>query len=157
RRDRRRPPEADTLRALDGERFLRPLPDQAPLELSERRQHVCHRLARRRRGVDGAVEGDERPALGLRLRHHDCFGSKRWPSTTAEATSVSFRFVERACSRSISKAVGSSTEWRSMRMPFARSVTARRPKAPSRSWYSVKRRKTMSIELCQSFASASVM
>ena len=37
-----------------------------------------------------------------------------------------------------------------MRMPFARSVMARRPKAPSRSWYSVKRRSTMSIELCQS-------
>jgi hypothetical protein len=44
-----------------------------------------------------------------------------------------------------------------VRMPFARSVTARRPKAPSRSWYSLKRRNTMSIELCQSFASASVM
>ena len=37
-----------------------------------------------------------------------------------------------------------------MRMPFARSVIARRPKAPSRSWYSAKRRSTMSIELCQS-------
>jgi hypothetical protein len=30
-------------------------------------------------------------------------------------------------------------------MPFARSVIARRPKAPSRSWYSAKRRRTMSI------------
>src|SRR4051794_8507582 len=86
-----------------------------------------------------------------------CFGSKRWPSTTADATSTSFRFVVRACSRSILKAAGSSTEWRSIRMPFARSVMARRPKAPSRSWYSVKRRNTMSIELCQSCASASVM
>jgi hypothetical protein len=57
----------------------------------------------------------------------------------------------------MSKAVGSSTEWRSIRIPFARSVTARRPKAPSRSWYSVKRRSTMSIELCQSLAAESVM
>src|SRR4051794_8875262 len=32
-----------------------------------------------------------------------CFGSKRWPSTTADATSTSFRFVVRACSRSILK------------------------------------------------------
>jgi hypothetical protein len=54
-------------------------------------------------------------------------------STTADATSTSFRFVERACSRGSSKATGSSIEWRSIRMPFARSVMARRPKAPSRS------------------------
>ena len=79
----------------------------------------------------------------------DCFGSKRCPSTTAEATSTSFRFAERACSRS-SKATASSTEWRSMRMHFARSVTALRPKAPSRSWYSAKRRSTMSIYHCLS-------
>ena len=44
----------------------------------------------------------------------------------------------------------SSTEWRSIRMPLVRSATARRPKAPSMSWYSAKRRSTMSIELCQS-------
>jgi hypothetical protein len=54
-------------------------------------------------------------------------------STTADATSTSFRFVEPACSRGSSKATGSSIEWRSIRMPFARSVMARRPKAPSRS------------------------
>src|ERR687893_293688 len=42
-------------------------------------------------------------------------------------------------------------------MPFARSVTARRPNAPSRSWYSANRRSTMSIALCQSSTSASVM
>ena len=40
---------------------------------------------------------------------------------------------------------------------FRYPMIARRPNAPSRSWYSVKRRSTMSIELCQSFASASVM
>ncbi len=51
----------------------------------------------------------------------------------------------------------SSTECRSIRMPLARSIVARRPNAPSRSWYSAKRRRTMSMELCQSFASASVM
>jgi hypothetical protein len=43
-------------------------------------------------------------------------GSKRCPSTTADATSTSFRFVERACSGSSSKAAGASIEWRSMRM-----------------------------------------
>ena len=47
--------------------------------------------------------------------------------------------------------------WRSIRMPLARSVSARRPNAPSRSWYSAKRRSTMSIELCQSSTSASLM
>jgi hypothetical protein len=41
--------------------------------------------------------------------------------------------------------------------PFRTFESARRPNAPSRSWYSAKRRSTMSIELCQSFASASVM
>jgi hypothetical protein len=100
------------------------------------------------REAESAVDEDRRVRL---LRQQG------WPSTTADATSTSFRFVVRACSRSISKAADSSTQWRSMRMPFARSVTARRPKAPSRSWYSVERRKTMSIELCQSLASASVM
>src|SRR4051794_36049460 len=44
-----------------------------------------------------------------------------------------------------------------MRMPLARSISARRPNAPSRSWYSANRRSTMSIELCQSSTSASVM
>jgi len=44
-----------------------------------------------------------------------------------------------------------------MRIPLARSVTDRRPKAPSKSWYSLKRRSTMSIELCQSSTSASLM
>ena len=39
----------------------------------------------------------------------------------------------------------SSTEWRSMRIPLARSIVARRPKAPSRSWNSAKRRRTMSM------------
>ena len=63
----------------------------------------------------------------------------------------------KAASRRMSKAADSSTEWRSIKIPFARSVTARRPNAPSRSWNSAKRRSTMSIELCQSNASASVM
>ncbi len=61
------------------------------------------------------------------------------------ATSTSFRLSSARAHGADSKAVDSSIEWRSMRMPFARSVTARRPKAPSRSWYSVKRRNTMSI------------
>ena len=47
--------------------------------------------------------------------------------------------------------------WRSIRMPLARSMVARRPNAPSRRWYSAKRRRTMSIELCQSSTSASLM
>src|SRR5262245_26395221 len=51
------------------ERLFRPLADQPPLELPERRQHVRHRLTGGRRGVDGAVEGDQRPALLLRRRH----------------------------------------------------------------------------------------
>jgi hypothetical protein len=34
----------------------------------------------------------------------------------------------------MSKAALSSMEWRSIRIPFARSATARRPKTPSRSW-----------------------
>ena len=38
-----------------------------------------------------------------------CFGSRRWPSTTAVATSTSLRFALRAWSRSISKALVSST------------------------------------------------
>ena len=84
----------------------------------------------------------ERPTQQARLQRAPddgsvgCFGSKGWPSTTAEAMSMSFRFAERACWRGMSKAVASSTECRSMRIPFARSVTARRPKAPSRSLYS---------------------
>src|SRR4030095_7976767 len=110
-----------------------------------------------------ALKLPERPTQQARLQRAPddgsvgCFGSKGWPSTTAEAMSMSFRLADRACVRSMSKAVASSTECRSMRIPFARSVTARRPKAPSRSVYSAKRRRTMSIELCQSVESASVM
>ena len=39
-----------------------------------------------------------------------CFGSSRWPSTTAAATSASLELVRRDWSRSISKASASSTE-----------------------------------------------
>ena len=43
-----------------------------------------------------------------------------------------FTWVLRACCRSSSKACRSSTVWRSIRMLFARSMSARRPNAPSR-------------------------
>ena len=51
------------------------------------------------------------------------------------------------------EAACSSMSWRSIRIPFARSVTALRPNAPSRAWYSAKRRRTMSIALCISCGS----
>ena len=54
-----------------------------------------------------------------------CAQRARAPSTTADAMSISFRLLARACSRSMSKAASSSTEWRSMsRCPSARSVGA---------------------------------
>jgi Resolvase, N terminal domain len=68
-RQRRRTPEPDPARALDRERFLCSLRDQPALELAEDRNHVRHRLAARGRGVDGAVERDQRPVLLLRRRH----------------------------------------------------------------------------------------
>ena len=64
------------------------------------------------------------------------------------------RGTARAASRTRS---ASSMAWRSIRMPLARSIRARRPNAPWRSWYSAKRRSTMSIALCQSSTSASLM
>src|SRR4051812_47900252 len=54
---------------LHGERFLRPLSDQPPLELAERRHYACHGLSCWRRGVDGAVERHERPAFPASLLH----------------------------------------------------------------------------------------
>jgi len=71
--------------------------------------------------------------------------------------SISLRLSTRDCSRSISNALVSSMPWRSMSIPLARSVRARRPKAPWRSWYSAKRLSTMSMALCQSSTSASLM
>jgi len=62
--------KAHPLPPLDRERVACPLPDQPAFELRERRKHVRHRLARRCGGVDGAVEGDERPGLLLRGRHN---------------------------------------------------------------------------------------
>jgi sarcosine/dimethylglycine N-methyltransferase len=64
-----------------------------------------------------------RPALALRE-------SSGCAETTDAATSTSLRPRRRASSRSILNAMSSSTACRSMRMPFARSVTARRPNAP---------------------------
>jgi hypothetical protein len=43
-----------------------------------------------------------------------------------------------------------------LRMPLARSVTARRENAPSRLWYSANRRSTMSIELSSSRGSSTL-
>jgi hypothetical protein len=43
-----------------------------------------------------------------------------------------FAAAMRECSRSISEASSSLTEWRSMRMPVARSVITWRPNAPWR-------------------------
>ena len=51
--------------------------------------------------------------------------------------------------RSISKATVSFEPWRSIRMPLARSITARRPNAPSRLWYSAKRRRAISDRALQ--------
>jgi hypothetical protein len=42
-------------------------------------------------------------------------------------------------------------------MPFACSITARRPNAPCRLWYSVKRCNVMSIALCSSSGVVSTM
>src|SRR6186997_999848 len=81
-------------------------------------------------------------------------GSRDRTVTTLSAMSTSFRFDRLASSRSIANAACSSRSCRSMRMPFARSVTARRAKAPSRSWYSAKRCKTMSMALCISSGSS---
>jgi hypothetical protein len=57
-----------------------------------------------------------------------CLGSRRWPSTTAAARSISLRLSMRDRSRSISNAASSSMEWRSINMPLARSV--RTPERP---------------------------
>ena len=62
------PAEPDALRALDRERLPRPLRDQPPLELGEGGEQVRQRLPGRRRRLEGAVEGDERPAVLLRGR-----------------------------------------------------------------------------------------
>ena len=51
------------------------------------------------------------------------FGSSAWPSSTACATSTTRRPVVREWSRSSSNACRSSTPWRSIRIPFARSIT----------------------------------
>ena len=73
------------------------------------------------------------------------------------AMSISFRPVRRDWSRSISNASRSSILCRSMRMPLARSVWARRPKALCRLWYSANRRRVMSSALCSSSGVLSTM
>ena len=59
--------------------------------------------------------------------------------------------------RSISKALSASIPWRAIRIPFACSITARRPNAPCRLWYSLKRCRVMSIALCSSSGVVSTM
>ena len=63
------PTEPDALGALDRERLLRALADQAALELAERGHHVGHRLPARGAGVDAEIEGDEGPAFTGRAVH----------------------------------------------------------------------------------------
>ena len=58
--------------------------------------------------------------------------SSMWLSTTASATSNSFRPLRCDWARSISNALRSSIAWRAIMIPFARSITARRANAPSR-------------------------
>jgi hypothetical protein len=53
--------------------------------------------------------------------------------------------------------VGGLLGWLSRREREARSVTARRPNAPSTSWYSAELRSTMAMALCHSSTSVSVM
>jgi hypothetical protein len=97
---------------------------------------------RNRRGCAGATSargpiftaGSCRPGRGAEsMAVAGYLGSRRWPSTTAAARSMSLRLATRECSRSSSNAESSSIEWRSIRMPLARSISARRPNAPSRS------------------------
>src|SRR3954469_15793115 len=57
-------------------------------------------------------------------------GSSAWPSSTAWATATTGRLALRAVSRSSANASLSPTAWRSMRIPLARSITARRSSAP---------------------------
>src|SRR3954463_12781812 len=48
-----------------------------------------------------------------------CFGSRRWPSTTAVARSMSLRLSMRERSRNSANALSPSMAWRSIRMPLA--------------------------------------
>jgi hypothetical protein len=68
-RDRGRTAQPYPAHLLHCQSLAGALPDQPALELREGGEHVRHRLTRRSRSVDGAVERDERPALPLRLRH----------------------------------------------------------------------------------------
>ena len=60
-------------------------------------------------------------------------GQQRVPSVTDRATSTTRRLCPRAWSRSRSNASRSSIPWRSIRIPLARSISARRSSADS-SW-----------------------
>ena len=127
-----------------------------------RRRARCRPCARQRRRTGEAPARQvrdtqppgRRSALGSGVR---VFGQEAVAVDDGRGESKSLRFASREWWRSISNAVASLTEWRSIGMPLARSVMARRPNAPSRLWYSASRRSTMSIELCQSSVSASVM
>src|SRR5581483_798545 len=79
---------------------------------------------------------------------------RRWLCTTASARSASFLPVCCDWSRSILNASSSSIELRAIKIPFACSILARRPKAPCRLWYSANRCRVMSIALASSSGSS---
>ena len=66
-RQRHRPPEPHTARALGRQRLAGPLSDQSPLELGEGGQDARHRLASRRGRVQSAVQSDQGPALAVAM------------------------------------------------------------------------------------------
>jgi hypothetical protein len=90
---------------LHGQRFTSPLPDETALELRKGREHVGHRLSGWRRGIDCAVESDERPPFLLRLRHHRCEVEHR----TGQA--VEFRDNERIRTSLFKLLEGGTNTW----------------------------------------------
>ena len=118
----------DYFRKRDPERITKRLIAQLEILghhviLEELPQAAC---SNRRRDPNGISCQNSGAARG-------CLGSRRWPSTTAAARSISLRLSMLERSRSISNAACSSMVWRSIRMPLARSISARRPNAPARS------------------------
>lgn len=59
----------DAASAGGGERVAGALGDEGTLELGEDGEHVQHQLALRGGGVDGEVDGDERPAVAAAAFH----------------------------------------------------------------------------------------
>ena len=92
------------------------------------------------------------------LRRSSAAGTnRRWLSTIAAATSATLRPLCCEWSRSMPNALSASMECRAIRIPFACSITARRPNAPCRLWYSENRWSVMSIALCSSSGVVSTM